>query len=158
MKSAKTRPTRWAGPALVAALAAALLAGCSDDAPQESDGPALVAMPVSKSVLMVGGPLEEPDDEVLKGKPVFVNGCLGVQSGEKTYLVVWPSGTNVAGPDSDAIRIGDQVLEPGQSFAGRGTYVLGKPFPVQFPEVPITCLGPSEENIMWVQEITEVTD
>ena len=162
MKTAKTRPTRWAGLALAGVLSGALsgvlLAGCSDDAPDEPDGPTLVTMPVSKSVLMVGGPLEDEDDEVLKGKPVFVNGCLGAESGEKTYLVVWPSGTNVAGPDTDSLRVGDQVLEPGQSFTGRGTYVTDKPFPVQFPEIPLKCLAPNQENIMWVQEITEVTD
>jgi len=159
VKTAKTRSTRGTGAVLVAALAGALLlGGCSDDAPDEPDGPTLVTMPVSESVLMVGGPLEDTDDEVLKGKPVFVNGCLGAESGDKTYLVVWPSGTNVAGPDTDSLRIGDQVLDPGQSFTGRGTYVTSKPFPVQFPEIPLECLAPNQENIMWVQEITEVTD
>lgn len=146
---------------VAAACGVLLVSGCSGDDETSSDapqGPTLVTMPVSGSVLMVGGSVTDVDDELLKGKPVFVNGCLGAETAEKTYLVVWPDGTNVAGADSDSIQVGDEVLEPGQSFVGTGTFVTGKPFPQQFPEIPLKCLGPNEENIMWVQKITDVTD
>lgn len=144
---------------IVAACAALLLSGCSgDDETQDGPkGPALVTMPVSKSVLMVGGPVRETGEELLKGKPAFVNGCLGATSGDKNYLVVWPDGTNVAGPDTDAVRFGDEVLEPGQSFTGKGALVDTKAMPQQFPDIPLKCLGPNEELIMWVHEITEIS-
>lgn len=137
-----------------------LVSGCSsdDDEAEATTGPAVISMPVSQSALLVAGPVSDPADEQLRGKPVSVNGCLGAVSGEITYLVVWPDGTTVAGPDSDALQIGDDVLEPGQSFVGTGTFVTGKPFPAQFPELPLKCLGANTEKIMWLQEIDEISE
>lgn len=143
---------------VAAACGVVLLSGCSGADGDATQGPALVKMPISESVLMVGGPVSEVDGEVLKGKPVFVNGCLGAASGDKNYLVVWPDGTNVAGPDNDSIQFGDEVLEPGQSFTGKGTFVDTNQLPQQFPQIPLKCLGPNEEKIMWVQEITQISD
>lgn len=144
-----------------AACGVLVLSGCSGDGGDDQDateGPALVSMPVSGSVLMVGGPVDKVGEELVEGKPVFVNGCLGATNGEKNFLVVWPDGTTVAGPDDDSIRLGDDLLEPGQSFTGKGAYVDTKAMPEQFPEIPLSCLGPNAEKIMWVQEITSISD
>ena len=145
---------------IAAACGVLLLSGCSgdEDPPEETTGPAVVEMPVSGHSLLVGGPTEEVGQERLSGKPVFVNGCLGAETGTTTYLVVWPSGTNVDRAGSDAIEIDGEVLGPGGSFVGKGTFVSAQPFPVQFPEIPLRCLGPNQEKIAWVQEIDEITE
>lgn len=135
------------------------LSGCSgEDSPESTPGPNVVEMPVSGSSLLVAGPTDEVSDERLSGKPVLVNGCLGAQSGTTTFLVVWPSGTNVDRADSDALEIDGEVLEPGGSFVGKGTFVSAQPFPDQFPDIPLQCLGPNQEKIAWVQEIDEITE
>jgi hypothetical protein len=136
-----------------------VLSGCSgDDSAEPTSGPTVVKMPVSGHSLLVGGPVDEVNQERLSGKPTFVNGCLGAQTGTATYLVVWPDGTNVDRADSDAIEIDGKVLEPGASFVGKGTFVSSQPFPEEFPEIPLGCLGPNEEKIAWVQEIDEITE
>jgi hypothetical protein len=137
-----------------------VLSGCSDDggAGEPSDEPTAIEMPVSGSTLLVGGPVDEVEEERITGKPVFVNGCLGAQSGTTTFLVVWPSGTSLDRNDADSLRFGDQVLDPGGSFVGRGTFVNAQPFPTQFPEIPLSCLGPNQEKIAWVQEVDEVNE
>lgn len=143
----------------VAACGVLVLSGCSgEDSPNPTTGPTVVEMPVSGSSLLVAGPTDEISDERLSGKPVFVNGCLGAQTGTTTFLVVWPSGTNVDRADSDAIEIDGEVLEPGGSFVGKGTFVSAQPFPEEFPSIPLQCLGPNEEKIAWVQEIDEITE
>ena len=87
-----------------------------------------------------------------------VAGCLGAQTGTQTFLVVWPSGTKVVGSNASAIEVGDHTIEAEQSFVGKGTFVSGQPFPTQFPEIPLQCLGPNEEKIAWVQEIDQVNE
>ncbi len=137
------------------------LSGCSGDdsgSGEPTSGPTVVEMPVSGHSLLVAGPTDDVNDERIAGKPMFVNGCLGAQSGTTTFLVVWPDGTNLARADSDAIEIDGEVLEPGGSFVGKGTFVTAQPFPEQFPEIPLRCLGPNQEKIAWVQEIDEVTE
>lgn len=136
------------------------LSGCGgdDESPEATAGPAVVTMPVSGHSLLVAGPADDVQDERLTGKPVFVNGCLGAQTGTQTFLVVWPDGTTVAGADSDSIEYDGQVLEPGGSFVGRGQFVLAQPFPEQFPEIPLKCLGPNQEKIAWVQKIDEIQE
>jgi hypothetical protein len=136
-----------------------VLSGCSsDDSEPEVEGPTVLAMPVSKSALLIAGDVDEPSEEKLTGKPVFVNGCLGAQNGTTTFLVVWPDGTNVASPDADALEYEGEVLEPGSSFTGRGTFVTSKPFPEEFPTIPLKCLSANQEKIMWLQEIDEITE
>lgn len=148
---------------IVAAVCGVLaLSGCSDDgeAGEPSEGPTAIEMPVSGSTLLVAGPVDEVAEERITGKPVFVNGCLGAQSGTTTFLVVWPSGTTLARNDADSLRFGDDdlVLDPGGSFVGRGTFVNAQPFPFAFPDIPISCLGPNQEKIAWVQEVDEVNE
>lgn len=143
----------------VAACGVLVLSGCSgDDSAEPTTGPTVVTMPVSGASLLVAGPTDEVNDERLTGKPTFVNGCLGAQAGTKTFLVVWPSGTTVDRSDSDALRINGEVLAPGASFVGRGTFVSAQPFPSQFPDIPLRCLAPNDEKIAWVQEIDEITE
>lgn len=142
-----------------AACGVLVLSGCSgEDSPEPVTGPTAVEMPVSGSSLLIAGPTDEISDERIIGKPVFVNGCLGAQSGTTTFLVVWPSGTNIDRADSDAIEIDGEVLEPGGSFVGKGIFVSAQPFPRQFPEIPLRCLGPNQEKIAWVQKIDEITE
>lgn len=145
---------------IAAACGVLVLSACSGDeeSPEETTGPAVVEMPVSGHSLLVAGPSEEVGQERLSGTPVFVNGCLGAQTGTTTHLVVWPSGTNVDRAGSDAIEIDGDVLGPGGSFVGKGTFVSAQPFPEQFPEIPLRCLGPNQEKIAWVQEIDEITE
>lgn len=144
---------------IAAACGVLVLSGCSgEDSPEPTSGPTVVEMPVSGSSLLVGGPADEISDERLTGKPVFVNGCLGAQSGTTTFLVVWPSGTTVDRADSDALEIDGEVLVPGGSFVGKGRFVSAQPFPDQFPEIPLQCLGPNQEKIAWVQQIDEITE
>ena len=146
---------------IAAACGVLVLAGCSgDEASEPTSGPTVVRMPVSGNHLVVAGPVDDSEagSERLTGQPVFVNGCLGAQAGTKTYLVAWPSGTNVAGPDSDAIEYDGQVLEPGSSFVGRGTFVSTRPLPRQFPTLPSRCLAANQEKIAWVQRIDEIEE
>jgi hypothetical protein len=56
------------------------------------------------------------------------------------------------------LRIGDDLLEPGASFLARGITVDGEPFPEEFPDIPIQCLGANTEKIWWVQEIVEINE
>lgn len=143
----------------VAACGVLVLSGCSgDESPEPTTGPTVVEMPVSGSSLLVAGPTDEVSDERLSGRPVFINGCLGAETGTTTYLVVWPSGTNVDRADSDAIEYDGEVLEPGASFVGKGMFVSAQPFPDEFPDIPLRCLGPNQEKIAWVQEIDEITE
>lgn len=146
---------------IAAACGVLAVSGCSDGgAAEPASGPTVVEMPVSGNQLVVAGPVDDSEagNERLTGKPVFVNGCLGARAGTKTYLVVWPSGTTVAGPESDAIEHDGQVLEPGSSFVGRGTFVTSQPFPRQFPTLPLRCLAANQEKIAWVQRIDEVEE
>lgn len=144
---------------IAAACGVLVLSGCSgDEEPPETTGPAVVEMPVSGHSLLVAGPTDEIGQERLTGKPVSVSGCLGMQTGTVTYLVVWPSGTNVDRAGSDAIEIDGEVLQPGGSFVGKGTFVTAQPFPEQFPQIPIRCLAANREKIAWVQEIDEITE
>ena len=145
---------------IAAACGVLVLSGCSGDeeSPEETTGPAVVEMPVSGHSLLVAGPTEDVGQERLTGKPVFVNGCLSAQTGTVTYLVVWPSGTNVDRAGSDAIEIDGEVLQPGGSFVGKGVFVTAQPFPEQFPQIPIRCLAANQEKIAWVQEIDEITE
>jgi hypothetical protein len=146
---------------VAAACGVLVLSGCSDDGGdggEPSQGPTAIEMPVSGSTLLVAGPVEEVDGERITGKPVFVNGCLGAQSGTTTFLVVWPSGTTLDRNDTDSLRLGDQVLDPGGSFVGHGKFVDAQPFPRQFPDIPLSCLGPNQEKIAWVQEIDEINE
>jgi hypothetical protein len=145
---------------VTAACGALLLSGCGseDEAANATPGPTTVQMPVSGHSLLIAGPADQVADERLTGKPVFVNGCLGAQTGTQTFLVVWPDGTTVAGSDSDALEYDGEVLEPGGSFVGRGRFVVAQPFPEQFPEIPLKCLGPNQEKIAWVQEIDEIQE
>lgn len=137
-----------------------LLSGCGggEEAPEATPGPTTVEMPVSGHALLIAGPADDVKDERITGKPVFVNGCLGAQTGTQSFLVVWPDGITVAGSDTDAIEYDGKVLEPGGSFVGRGQFVLAQPFPEQFPEIPLKCLGPNQEKIAWVQEIDEIQE
>lgn len=144
---------------IAAACGVLVLSGCSDEGTAEpTTGPTVVELPVSGNQLVVAGPVDEAEvgSERLTGKPVFVNGCLGAQAGTKTFLVVWPSGTTVAGSGSDAIELDGKVLQPGGSFVGRGTFVSSQPFPDQFPTIPLRCLAANQERIAWVQEIDEI--
>jgi hypothetical protein len=143
-----------------AACGVLVLSGCSDDgdAGEVNEGPAVIEMPVSESTLLVAGPADEIGEDRITGKPVFVNGCLGAQAGTTTFLVVWPSGTSLERNDTDSLQFGDLVLDPGGSFVGRGTFVNAQPFPTQFPDIPIKCLGPNQEKIAWVQEVDEVNE
>ena len=50
------------------------------------------------------------------------------------------------------------MLQPGGTFVGQGKFVYAQPFPEQFPDIPIRCLGPNQEKIAWVQEIDEITE
>ena len=145
---------------IAAACGALVLSGCSggEESAEETAGPAVVEMPVSGHSLLVGGPAEQVGRERVSGTPLFVNGCLGAQEGTSSFLVVWPSGTNVDRAGSDAIEIDGEVLGPGGSFVGKGTYVFSQPFPEQFPDIPLRCLGPNQQKIVWVQEIDEITE
>jgi hypothetical protein len=145
---------------IAAASGVLVLTGCSgdDESAEPTTDPTVVEMPVSGSSLLVAGPADEVSDERLTGKPVFVNGCLGAETGNQTFLVVWPSGTTVDRSDSDAIVLDGEVLEPGGSFIGRGLFVTAQPFPDQFPDIPLQCLGPNQEKIAWVQEIDEIAE
>jgi hypothetical protein len=147
-----------------AACAALLLTGCGsdEDAAPAVEGPTVIDMPVSGNRLMVGGEPDEVGGERFEGKPTFLYGCLGAESGSaegmKQHLVVWPEGTTVAGGEDDSLKIGDEVLEPGSSFVGRGISVSKQPFPEGFPDIPIQCLAATQDTIWWVQEIDEITE
>jgi hypothetical protein len=156
---------RAAARAMTASMCAALLlTGCGSDeeAAPAAEGPTVIDMPVSKNRLMVGGEPDEIGSERFEGTPTFLYGCLGAQAGTaegmKQHLVIWPEGTTVAGSDDDSLKIGDEVLEPGSSFVGRGISLTGEPFPTQLPQIPLQCLGANTEKIWWVQEIVEINE
>ncbi|MFC6285762.1 hypothetical protein ACFP3Q_01130 [Nocardioides sp. GCM10027113] len=156
------RTTKLARAGVAAGLLTAL-AGCGgDDASPAAEGPTAIEMPVSGNSLLVAGTPDEVGDVRFEGTPRFVNGCLGAEAGSaeglKNYLVVWPDGTTVAGAEDDSLVLDGDVLEPGSSFVGKGIEVSGQPFPDEFPDIPIRCLGPNQENIWWVQEIEEITE
>lgn len=137
-----------------------VLSGCGGDeeSPEPTSGPTAVEMPVSGHQLLVAGPAPTVHDERISGTPVFINGCLGAQAGTESFLVVWPSGTTLAGSESDALEYDGEVLGPGGSFVGRGRFVVAQPFPEQFPEIPLKCLGPNDQKIAWVEEIDEIQE
>ena len=150
---------------LAAALCAVLaLSACSDDGGGEEEpkrgGPAVVELPSSKASLLVGGPVDAADrGEVrFEGKPVTVNGCLGAASGDRTFLVVWPDSTALDSVEGDSLDFDGQVLDPDGTFVGTGTLVYRQPFPEQFPDIPIRCLGPNQEPVVWLQEIDSVSE
>lgn len=146
--------------AAVAASCVLVLSACSGDdegGGEGSTGPAVAELPGSGAQVLVAGPTDDAGQERITGKPVVVNGCLGAETTDKTFLVVWPSGTALATEDGDGIRVGDHLIDPDTTFVGTGTLVFAQPFPEQFPSIPLRCLGPAQEAIAWVQEVDEVT-
>ena len=151
---------------LALALCAVLaLPACSDDGggggeEPKRGGPAVVELPGSKASLLVGGPVGEKDlGEVrFEGKPVVLNGCLGAASGDREFLVVWPDSTALDSTEGDALDFDGQVLDADGTFVGSGTLVYRQPFPEQFPDIPIRCLGPNQEPVVWLQEIDSISE
>lgn len=144
------------------ACAVLLLAGCSggDGDSADAPGPGVATLPSSGTQLLVGGPVAEEDrgDTTFQLRPVVVNGCLGGTTGERTFLVVWPSDIALADTDSDELEHDGQVLSADGSFTGTGTMVFSQPFPESFPDIPIRCLGPNTEPVVWLQEIDEISE
>ena len=138
-----------------------VLSGCgSSGSDPATDEPTVVTLPQSGNSLLVAGPTSgEPLTERLIGKPVPVSGgCLGAQSGTKQFLVIWPHGTTVSTAEGESLQVDGEQLPPGGSFTGTGGWVTSKPFPAEFPDVPLKCLAPNQEKIMWLQEITQTEE
>ena len=153
-----TRWTRLRSVAVVVALLALVLAGCGK--PQKGiEGPAAVKLPVSGMTLLVSGPFHASDmGDVMAGKPQFVNGrCLGFDSGGQVYVAVWPNGTKIAGADDDTIIVGGQKI-PSDATVSMKVSLVHQPFPKQFPELPLPCLGDGLQPVAWVHQVLRVQE
>jgi hypothetical protein len=134
------------------------LAGCGG--PKKGiEGPAAVKLPVSGQVLLVAGAFHATDmGEVMEGTPKFVNHrCLGFLSGDQVYVAVWPNGTRIASADDDSIIVNGHEITPDSNFSMRVSMVH-QPFPKQFPELPLPCIGDGLQAVAWVHQVTRVEE
>jgi hypothetical protein len=152
------RSSRLVRVALLLPLLALLTAGCGGEK-KGIEGPAAVTLPVSGKVLLVSGPFHASDmGEVMEGKPQFVNGrCLGFDNNGQVYVAVWPNGTKVVSSDDDSIIVDGHTISPDSTFSMKASMVH-QPFPKQFPQLPLPCLGDGVQPVAWVQQVTRVEE
>jgi hypothetical protein len=153
-----TRQSPFRPVVVVLALLALMLTGCGGDK-KGIAGPAAATLPVSGKVLLVSGAFHASGmGEVMEGKPQFVNGrCLGFSSDDQVYVAVWPTGTRIASADDDSIIVDGRTITPDSTFSMKVTMVH-QPFPKQFPEVPLPCVGDGLQPVAWVHQVTRVEE
>jgi hypothetical protein len=108
-------------------------------------------------MLLVAGSFSGQGTDDITGTPTFVNGCLGGKNDEKEFVVVWPDGTRVTGPDDDTIIVDGHSIPEGSTFEAKG-YFVHQPFPAQLPPIPLRCQAGGQTEVAWVQKVTSVTE
>ena len=90
--------------------------------------------------LLVAGRSGGGMDARLSGRLTDVRGCLGIESGSRQYVAVWPSGT--APLSRGRVRLpDDSVGALGELVVGGGGFIEGKRYPGSVPTIPESCAG-----------------
>lgn len=80
-------------------------------------------------------------DALVVGELAVVGGCIGLVDGPSEYVVVWPTGTTLAGDEDIALDVPDVGrVEPGERVQLGGGYVSA-PFTDNVPSIPEGCPG-----------------
>lgn len=138
---------RSTAPAAAAVLAlAALIAGCGVLDGEETGEPFGLKLLVSES-REIGGM-----DARVRGTVADLGGCVGFVDGERSYLVVWPRGTEATAEevvvDGHSIRLGDEV-------DGAGGYL--SPRTSGFPRIPESCAAAADDDeVIQLDAVAEV--
>lgn len=144
-------------------LSAILLTGCSfSDAPsrnadstrnlaQTAGEPHVIRTETGLSALIAADIQHSGDAAVAGSLAVLGGGCVGVRVGERKYLVVWPSKTDIR--DSGVLQLvlpNGEMLEEGDAFEGAGGF-QSAPLPDSIPPIPKECTP--QEEILVLSEV-----
>ncbi len=127
------RPRLWITGGVLLALAATAYPLVSQRQPE-------VVTSESGLKVLVAGDSNGGMDARISGRLSNVGGCLGIETGNRQYLAVWPSGTTPLSGTSVRVRFpDDSVAAVGDSVDGSGGFIERKPYPKSVPAIPSSC-------------------
>lgn len=90
--------------------------------------------------VLVAGKSDSGMDSRIDGRLTDMDGCLGIQSGSRQVLAIWPNGTTALPGSSLRVQLpDDSVVSLGDSIEGGGGFIERKPYPSSVPEIPREC-------------------